>query len=36
VATPGLAPITGSSTPASSSASAGTVPAGSSGNGFGY
>ena len=36
VATPGLAPIAGSSTSASSSAPAGTVPAASSGNGFGY
>ena len=35
VATPGLTPITGSST-AGSSASAGTVPAAQSGNGYGY
>jgi predicted lipoprotein with Yx(FWY)xxD motif len=36
VATPGLAPIAGSSTSAGSSASAGTVPAASSGSGYGY
>ena len=36
VATPGLAPIAGSSTSAGSSASAGTVPAVSSGSGYGY
>jgi len=36
VATPGLAPITGSPTSAGSSASAGTVPAASSGSGYGY
>ena len=36
VATPRLAPITGSSTSAGSSAPAGTVPAAPSGNGYGY
>ena len=36
VATPGLAPIAGSSTSVGSSASAGTVPAASSGSGYGY
>jgi predicted lipoprotein with Yx(FWY)xxD motif len=36
VATPGLAPIAGSSTSAGSSAPAGTVPAASSGSGYGY
>ena len=36
VATPGLAPISGSSTSAGSSASAGTVPAASPGSGYGY
>ena len=36
VATPGLAPIAGSPTSAGSSASAGTVPAASSGSGYGY
>ena len=36
VATPGLAPIAGSSTSAGSSALAGTVPAASSGSGYGY
>ncbi len=35
VATPGLTPIAGSST-AGSSTTAGTVPAASSGNGYGY
>src|SRR4029077_16898171 len=36
VATPGLAPLAGSSTSAGSSAPAGTVPAASSGSGYGY
>ena len=36
VATPGLAPIAGSSTSAGSPAPAGTVPAASSGSGYGY
>jgi predicted lipoprotein with Yx(FWY)xxD motif len=36
VATPGLAPISGSSASPGSSASAGTVPAATSGSGYGY
>jgi hypothetical protein len=36
VATPGLAPIAGSSASAGSSAPAGTVPAATSGSGYGY